>query len=235
MGASSSSPRPVDADRAAPRAPDGARRGRAAALLTVVGLVAFVLAVPFSLAFGAAHATTMAAPNPTSDNVTIDATSSLSFVSNAFSVYPGATVHLTVVQQSSFAHTFTLSSVANTTITSTAFFHTHPPLVNLSLGSTAGKSFFYNFTAPAVGTYEFVCVYHFGSNMIGEMTSTTGTSSGGGGYGGTSAMPIPPLDWAIAGGVAVVVVAGSVVGLALRRHRREEQFLGSNSGKRRNR
>ncbi len=190
-------------------------------VLLAVGLLTILGIAPAALALGAHPLGPSAAPNPTVDNVTVCATALNSFQSNAFSVYPGALVHLVVVQTTTTVHTFTLSPVANVTIGSTAFFHTHTPLVNLSL--TSVKSFYANFTAPPVGTYEFVCIYHW-PTMIGEMTSTTGPPPSSGGSG---AMTIPPVDWAIAGAVAAIGAVGAGTAVALRRRRlREERLFG---------
>lgn len=155
-------------------------------------------------------------------SVTIDitATSALSFAPNSFTVSPGETVNLVVTQAASFEHTFTLSSVVNYTIPSgdtpaqlAAFFNAHPPLVNLSLGSTAGSQHDATFVAPTtVGTYEFVCLIHFPS-MIGVMTDSNSSSTGGGGSTGLSTTELV----AIVIGVVVVAIAGVV--LVVRRRR----------------
>ncbi len=144
-----------------------------------------------------------------------------SFSAGSFNVVPGQAVHLIVTQLSTTLHTFTLSSVANTTVTP-GFFATHSPLVNLSLGTTVGSKHYANFTAPAVGYYEYICIYHSGS-MYGKMYSAT--SSSGSGYGGGSTMNLPPLDLAIAGAAAVVVIAVIVTVLMIRRKTREEELL----------
>ncbi len=154
--------------------------------------------------------------------VNVSATSVLSFVSGSFDVLPGATVHLVVTQMADFNHTFTLSPAVNVTIPSgdtpaevAAFFNAHPPIVNLSLGSTVGSTYSATFTAPStLGTYEYVCLIHF-PTMIGEMnvvatlpSSSSSTSS----ISTTTALEI-------GGGVgAVLVVVG--VALALRSRRR---------------
>lgn len=153
--------------------------------------------------------------------VTIDitATSDISFVPSSFTVSPGESVTLVVTQAANFNHTFTLSSVVNATIPSTdsasqvaAFFNAHPPLVNLSLGSTAGTQHTATFTAPSTpGTYEFVCLIHF-PQMTGVMTDSSSSGSGGGGGLSTTELV------AIGAGAGVVVIAAAV--LAVRRSRR---------------
>jgi plastocyanin len=157
--------------------------------------------------------------SPTNDYVNVTATSSFSFVPSTFTVYPGANVHLRVIQAANFLHTFTLSSVANTTVPSVGWFSTHTPLVNISLG-TVPKTFFANFTAPAVGRYEYVCEQHF-PQMTGNMTSTTAQPPPG---------PMPfmltGLDYALIGigVVALLVVVGVLLGVRRRKH--EEKLYG---------
>ncbi|HYA56903.1 MAG TPA: hypothetical protein VEH57_00320 [Thermoplasmata archaeon] len=151
--------------------------------------------------------------------VTISATSAINFVPDSFSVAPGASVEIVVTQMADFEHTFTLSSVVNQTIPSTdtpsevaAFFNAHPPLVNLSLGTTVGAKFFANFTAPAaLGTYEFVCLVHFPS-----MTGVMAVSSSSGGSSPSSSGTPTTLEWVGIGAVVAVVVIVAVL-LAVRR------------------
>ena len=174
---------------------------------------------------GSAHAAAgpASAPSPTLDYVNITTTSSFSFLPSAFTVYPGASVHLEIVQGSTAAHTFTLSSVANATIPSSdtasqlgAYFHAHLPLVNLSIPASTSKPVYRNFTAPPVGTYEFVCLFHFSSNgMHGVMTSSTS------GVSGASPISIPPTELAIAAGALIVFLAGIVFVMRRRRLRAE--------------
>lgn len=147
--------------------------------------------------------------------VNVSATPQLGFSPDAFTVPPGAVVHLTVTQLSSFPHTFTLSPVANDTIPAsdtssqlTAYFTAHPPLVNLSMGSTANTPYSVTFTAPAAGVYEFVCLYHFSNGMVGKMTSGTSPSGSSGAL---------PTSYLVAGIVVVALVAIAVVLLLRRR------------------
>ncbi|HYA10906.1 MAG TPA: hypothetical protein VEH10_04470 [Thermoplasmata archaeon] len=193
------------------------KRGGVWAAVLAASFVAagFVAGLPAVRAVGPAV-------SPTVDYVNITATSSLSFAPASFTVYPGASVHLTVLQAANFLHTFTLSPVRNATIPSSdttseldAYLHAHTPTVNLSLGSTGGKSFHANFTAPSVGTYEFLCIIHF-PGMVGTMTS----SKSGPATAGTT--PISATDLEIVGGALVVVVAVVAVALYLRRRKREE-------------
>jgi plastocyanin len=168
--------------------------------------------------------TTRAAPTSLSavvEFVNVSATSSLSFTPASFTVAPGATVHLAVTQLANFEHTFTLSPFRNFSIPSayssnlTQFFEQHPPIVNLSLGSTPGAVFTTTFTAPAAGTYEFVCLIHFPS-MFGTMTSSASTSpsSPSGGSSGSSMMTLIFVT------VGVVVAIGVAAAIVLVRRRR---------------
>ena len=185
-------------------------------LLLTLAALTLVSTVP---GISAAHSTVAnATATVGGENISITATTSLSFVPNQFSVAPGASVHLVVTQDADFEHTFTLSSVANITNLAddssaqlAAFFNSHPPIVNLSLGSTIGARFFANFTAPAAGTYEFVCLIHYAEGMTGEMVSSAGASSSS-----PSAFPLTTVVIGVLV-VAVVVVAATVVLVTRRR------------------
>ncbi len=197
-------------------APGGGGRVLAAAFLLVAGISA--LAVAGTPASGSPVV-------PADAFVNITATSSLTFVPSQFTVVPGAAVHLIVTQGSTFTHTFTLSPLANYTIPTTdsptqlyAFFQAHPPLVNLTLGPTAGVRYYANFTAPPAGTYEFVCEQHF-PGMKGTMTSSTPASSTG--SGSPSSLPLP-LVGAVAGAGAIVLATVALVVTRRRRLRRED-------------
>ncbi len=185
----------------------------------LVALTSFLLIVLVGSGTIAAHPSV--APRISSDaveNISVMATGSLSFQPDQLTVTPGALVHLTVLQAANFDHTFTLSPVANLTIPAGdttaelyAFFNAHTPLVNLSLGSTPGAQFFANFTAPAVGTYEFVCLIHFQQGMTGKLIS--GTSSSG----ASNSFPLSPVYIGIVVVVLLVIVA--VVIVATRRRK----------------
>jgi len=153
------------------------------------------------------------APRPAStavhEYVNVTATSSLSFVPSSISVKPGAIVYLNVTQEASFAHTFTLSSVRNQTIppSDTAqqldvYLHDHPPLVNLSLGSTRNAKFPATFTAPLAGTYEFLCIVHW-PGMTGVLTSTNGSGPPSG------VRTIPPVYAETGVGLVLVVLVAA--------------------------
>lgn len=199
------------------RSPSG-RRFRS---LVVASLLVLGIASPIAPVLGLASANHSAPSlSSTVDYVNLSANPSLTWTPNHFSVYPGALVHLVVTQNSSFEHTFDLSSVANYTFPSSdnasdiaSFFSAHPPLVNLTLGSgVMGHKYYANFTAPAVGTYEYLCSVHF-PGMTGVMTSAVPAPPPPSPPGGTS----PVFYWVAGGVVAVIIVAGVVV--ALRRGR----------------
>jgi uncharacterized cupredoxin-like copper-binding protein len=150
--------------------------------------------------------------------VNVSATSSFVFDPGSFSVLAGQPVHLVVTQLANFEHRFVLSSVVNSTIPASdtdaqvaAYFTAHPPLVNMSLGATPGAKFYANFTAPALGTYEFVCTVagHFQSGMHGTMTSATSLPPPSGSAGLTPlelGLIVAAIVIALAAGVGVVLI-----------------------------
>jgi uncharacterized cupredoxin-like copper-binding protein len=181
-----------------------------------------------------AHPGMNAVPDATSDNenVSVMTTSTLSFVPNEITVTTGAHVHLVLTQEANFAHTFVLSSVVNFTIPSGdtpdqlyAFFNAHPPLVNLTLPATVGAQVSTNFTAPAEGTYEFVCIVpgHFQAGMFGFLDSTTTPASSS----SSSGLPLTDI---VLGVVAAAVLVAVVVVLLVRRHPRAPAPPASESG-----
>ena len=195
-------------------------------VVAIVGPVVLLLLAALAPGAVAASVQTATAPaglvEPSAGPVTVNitATEDLSFVPDSFTVLPGATVHLIVTQAADFEHTFTLSSVANFTLPSSdtpgevaAFFNAHAPLVNLSLGLTAGTVHSVTFTAPSTpGTYEFVCLVHF-PQMTGVMSDSAATPTGSG-NGGLSTSEVI----AIVAVVAAVLIAAAVF-VVRRRHR----------------
>ncbi len=150
--------------------------------------------------------------------INISATTVFTFLPAQVTVPIGSDVHLKVTQLADFLHTFVLSSVANSTIPTTdtaaqlyAFFNAHPPLVNLSLGTVAGVPTYWNFSAPAAGTYEYVCEVpgHFQSGMHGVLTVGPAASSS------SSPSGLTTLDIALIA-LAVVVIIAVVLVVALR-------------------
>ena len=191
----------------------------------VLGLASLVL-LGILTGGAAAHPPAAASAHPAAseENLSISTTSSFSFVPSQVTVTPGALVHLVVTQAANFAHSFVLSSVANFTIPSAdtaaqlfAFFNAHPPIVNLTIPGTVGAQVVKDFSAPAVGTYEFVCLVsgHFQSGMFGFLVSTTNS---GGSSSSSSGLPVSPLVLGAVAGVVAVVVVGVLV--ARRRSRR---------------
>lgn len=196
----------------------GSARWTRTAITAASGLLVAFLLLGGAFGAGAAAPVTPAAGGAVFLNVS--ATPSLSFVPTTLSVEPGQSVHLIVTQLATFNHTFTLSSVANFTFPSTdttsdldAFFATHAPLVNLSLGPTMDAKYYANFTAPPQGSYEYVCLQngHFTAGMHGELES--GISSGSGGAASAT------LLYLVLPGVVILVVLVAFVLLFLRRNR----------------
>jgi len=196
--------------------------GRAASTAALL-IVALLAIAPTTIALASVPATASASPAtaPSSVVVNITATTDLSFAPDSFTVSPGESVLLVVTQGADFPHTFTLSSVANLTLPSSdtpsevaAFFNAHPPLVNLSLGSTAGTKESAMFTAPtATGTYEFLCLIHF-PTMVGVMTDSAGAPSASGSSGLTT------LEVVAIGAVVAAVLIVAVLVLVRRRGKR---------------
>jgi len=190
-------------------------------VLFLVGLMALAPAAAATSVGWENHGAAAASSAQGPTTIDIAATTSLSFVPDSFSVAPGESVTLVVTQEADFAHTFTLSSVVNTTLPSSdtagqlaAFFNAHAPLVNLSLGSTAGRQFTATFTAPTVpGMYEFLCLIHF-SQMTGVMTDSNAVSVSAGGSG------LSAVELVAIGAVVAVVVIALVVVLVQRRSRK---------------
>jgi plastocyanin len=184
------------------------------AVLALAGLV--LLELFTGGAAGHLGGAATAHPAVTAENVSVSTTSAFSFVPNQITVMPGARVHLVVTQEANFAHSFVLSSVVNFTIPNGdspsqlyAFFNAHPPLVNLSIPGTIGAQVSTNFTAPPVGSYEFVCTIptHFQSGMFGFLDSTTNPGGGS----SSSGFPVSPLVLGAIGGAAVVVVVAVLI------------------------
>lgn len=182
-------------------------------LLVGVGLV---LAAPIGVLGPAGGSPVPAAPvrhaAPAVETVSIATLSAIGFDPTSFTVRPGDEVELVVTQMANFAHSFVLSPLPNFTFDPTAsasnltlFFRAHAPLVNLTLGSTVGSKAYANFTAPAVGSYEYVCIQpqHFQSGMHGEMVASTSST--------TSSSSFPTTSVILVGVVLAIVVVVAVV------------------------
>ncbi|HEV2165915.1 MAG TPA: cupredoxin domain-containing protein, partial [Thermoplasmata archaeon] len=124
-------------------------------------------------------------------NVTVTDTLRFTLTSSPLStaeITPGDVVHVSVEQLGSTPHTFTLSPTANYQFPSTdstsdlnSYFSSHAPLLNLNVTSTTGSFAYGNFTAPALGEYEYVCLEpgHFAAGMWGILGSgEAGTGAG---------------------------------------------------------
>lgn len=192
-------------------------------MMRLVGLVlAGLVLLGFATGGWSGYASVAAETHPASsvENVSISTEHDFDFLPPKVTVTAGDTVDLVVTQGDVLPHTFTLSSVANYTIPSDtttaglyAFFNAHPPLdgVNLSLPGTPGAQAFANFTAPAVGTYEFVCLIpgHFQEGMFGFLYSSNQTSPSSGPS--STALLLTPLELGAIGGAAVVIVAAVLI------------------------
>ena len=112
---------------------------------------------------------------PTGPNVTVNesTTNSLSFVPNALSAGPAVTnvvsMHVLVTNTGTTPHYFVVAAQPNTTLTSTSYFTSHPPLINVTINGSVGFSVWANFTITTAGVYEYVCTEpgHFASGMYG--------------------------------------------------------------------
>lgn len=147
-----------------------------------------------------------------SESVTVTVGTAFAFSPSSFEVTPGDTITLTVENLDSAQHTFTLSSVTNYSFTSSNtttdlanFFTAHPPLVYVNVNATPGWKQTVTFTAPRLGTYEYVCEVpgHFQAGMWGLMGS------------GVSVGPPPgpglPFGLYIIAGVIVILVVVAIV------------------------
>jgi len=202
-------PPPATARRASPNGP--------ARAIALVGLLLIGAGLLGALPSPAAVSVRASAAGTTDAFVNVTTTEAVTFVPSSFTVPPGSTVHLIVTQAADFNHTFTLSPVTDFAFASTAgdsdlatFFAAHTPLVNLSLGHVPGSKHYVNFTAPAAGSYEFVCLEsgHFASGMHGTMDASAASSSSG------SSFP-----WALVAGVVGVVIVVAVVAVVLMRRK----------------
>lgn len=134
-------------------------------------------------------------------------TNSFSFVPNVLSTPVGATIsgpvsfHVLINNLGTDAHTFTVASQRNTTLTTLGSFKAHPPIVNVTVNSSVQAVA--KFTVPGIGVYEYVCTVpgHFASGMFGFL------------YVGVP-VPLPPSAPSTAI-VAVPVLVGSGVLLGI--------------------
>ena len=152
------------------------------------------------------------------DSLDVSVSDSLVFATSINEVQPGDLVHVTVTQLGSVVHTFTLSPTAGYTFPTsdsasdlTSYFSSHTPLVNIQVGATTGGKYYGNFTAPAIGVYEYVCEEpgHFPSMSgllgSGEAPGSLSTNNGPG-------APVYIISGTIVGLVILALVLGFVVG-----------------------
>ncbi len=162
----------------------------------------FVSTEPYQFQAGMFGFLNLTPTGPTYD-VTDNTTDALRFVPDILSTPKGAAVtgpvkiDIVVTNLGSFAHTFTVSSQVNVTLTTLAPLKTHAPLTNLTVPS--GGSNHTTFTVPAPGIYEYVCTVdsHFQNGMFGLL------------YVGVPVPPPPPTPTTAI--FAIPILAGSAV------------------------
>jgi uncharacterized cupredoxin-like copper-binding protein len=102
-------------------------------------------------------------------------TNSFAFAPNVLSASPAhypVVIAVLVSNEGDFAHTFTMGSQSNVTLSVsnyTQYLTQHPPLVNAAVPSSPGGTVWANFTVPAPGVYEYICTVtgHFQNGMFG--------------------------------------------------------------------
>jgi plastocyanin len=188
--------------------PSGTRRTFSVIVLGVLLVLALV---------GVAHASpghpSRSAHPGATDQLTVTVGTAFAFTLSTDMVTPGDTVDVTIVQTDGVDHTFTLSSVANYSLSPThntsadvaAFFQAHPPLVNITIlgGSATAHA---TFTAPHLGEYQYVCLApgHFQAGMFGNLGSGEHGSS-------VSLYDGPGAPVFIIGGIIVALVVIAIV------------------------
>ena len=149
-------------------------------------------------------------------NLTVTMRDSLAFEPGSFSVAPGESVSLTLINAGVLPHTFTLFDQANANVPVNDFnalqdYHNmNTNLVDVSFGGSEQDSA--SFTAPMTeGTYTFVCMIagHAARGMHGTMTVTSAPADG--------PAPIDPLLIGVVVAVVVIVIAVSAVFILRRR------------------
>lgn len=134
----------------------------------------FVSVVPYQFQAGMWGFVNVTATGP-GLMLTENTTDSLSFVPNVLSV---STSHfpqildVLVTNTGSFGHTFTVSPLANYTLSVgnyTQTLTTNAPLINAPVPSGAGASVWANFTVRGSGIYQYICTVtgHFANGMYG--------------------------------------------------------------------
>jgi hypothetical protein len=124
-------------------------------------------------------------------------------------ISPGEAVTIDIINLGTLAHTFTVSSLVNYTLPTTAgnltgtFLVTHPPYYTINISATQGGMTVASFVAPkTLGSYQYFCTEtgHFAAGMEGVM-----------GVGITVGPPPPPPGI----GTPVFIIAGVIVGLVI--------------------
>jgi plastocyanin len=201
----------VSVDSASPRRP----YRRFASGLFALALLLALVGLPLTANLRASNPEVLHPDGSVSLTVTVG--TALAFTPADFEVQPGQTVILTVENLATESHTFTLSDVANWSFSSSnstndlvSFFAAHPPLVYVAINATAGWKQVVNFTAPKLGTYEYVCEIngHFQGGMYGFMGS-------GVAVGPPPPPPIPVGLYIIVGVIVSLVVLAIVLGFVV--------------------
>ena len=141
--------------------------------------------------------------------LSVSTTDLLQFQPDTLSAGPSVQVPVTldilVTNLGNLSHTFTVSSQPNVTVTSLASFATHPPLANVTVPAGPGQYVWANFTVPAVGVYEFVCMAdeHFEAGMFGFL------------YVGVPVAALPPSPSTAILWIPVLVGSAVLLGLGL--------------------
>ena len=173
----------------------------------------FISQVPYQFQgglWGLLNITSTAPGTTLYDNTTNALSFQPSILADNASHYP-SNVNVFVANLGDLGHTFTIAPQPNVTVTTVGYFHSHAPLANQTIPSTAGKGAWANFTVPAPGIYEFVCTVagHFTGGMFGFL------------YAGVPPPPPPPplptgvVDlWVLAGSVALLGIGGLLVVVA---------------------
>jgi uncharacterized cupredoxin-like copper-binding protein len=170
------------------------RRAATASLVTSLVLLAIVLPLVAPVARAAHEGQSLgqphvsAAPAASSHvNVTINTTSVPAFVPNAIHATAGQNLTITLVNNGTYNHTFTLSSNGteefplNWSPTQlSAYFTAHPPLVNVSMPAHSTEYVNLSVNASmAGGHFEFVSIvpYQFQAGLYGFLNVTPPISS----------------------------------------------------------
>lgn len=173
----------------------------------------FVSVVPYQFQagmWGYLNISSSLPPVALSDNTT----NSFSFQPSSLSISPAqypVNVQVTVTNLGTYQHTFTLSGQPNVTLTTIGYFHTNPPLANISIPDVVGHSAMASFAIKLPGIYEYVCTIpgHFTEGMFGFL------------YVGVPvpAPPAPPSTaifdtWLLAGSLALLGIGVLLVAVA---------------------